>query len=197
MRFARYLGLLDAAPDRVSHLLIAQLYEQAALAGIASVASRAVIEIKAQEGIRQSRGMKGLQPFLEPPLCGLHKFHYLSHVLPGMPQNLLNEMRLPDQRERLETLIQKRLAERLTLSDTRSFDEELAAEVSGLVVRQFWAERLSRGAGTGDWIVVAYHQGKNFYLTTVVAPKSPDISHGAAWAAMNSRGERYPSDLCG
>mgnify|MGYP001551198383 CR=1 FL=1 len=31
----------------------------------------------------------------------------------------------------------------------------------------------------------------------VVAPKSPDISHGAAWAAMNSRGERYPSDLCG
>ena len=32
---------------------------------------------------------------------------------------------------------------------------------------------------------------------SVVAPKSPDISHGAAWAAMNSRGERYPSDLCG
>ena len=31
----------------------------------------------------------------------------------------------------------------------------------------------------------------------VVAPKSPDISHGAAWAAMNSRGERYPSARCG
>lgn len=34
-------------------------------------------------------------------------------------------------------------------------------------------------------------------IVGVVAPKSPDISHGAAWAAMNSRGERYPSDLCG
>ena len=45
---------------------------------------------------------------------------------------------------------------------------------------------LQFGLGLGvDWVAL------------VVAPKSPDISHGAAWAAMNSRGERYPSDLCG
>jgi proline racemase len=41
------------------------------------------------------------------------------------------------------------------------------------------------------------YEGTLIGETDVVAPKSPDISHGAAWAAMNSRGERYPSDLCG
>jgi len=42
--------------------------------------------------------------------------------------------------------------------------------------------------------VLLYSIGKD---SSVVAPKSPDISHGAAWAAMNSRGERYPSARCG
>ncbi len=38
---------------------------------------------------------------------------------------------------------------------------------------------------------------QELFAAGVVAPKSPDISHGAAWAAMNSRGERYPSARCG
>lgn len=54
------------------------------------------------------------------------------------------------------------------------------------------------GLNPMDVLLVLKDQDDRYIvLEGVVAPKSPDISHGAAWAAMNSRGERYPSDLCG
>lgn len=43
----------------------------------------------------------------------------------------------------------------------------------------------------------ALFEWQMWFRQAVVAPKSPDISHDAAWAAMNSRGERYPSARCG
>ena len=72
---------------------------------------------------------------------------------------------------------------------------EATGPAARLATRDFYSE-----AGYTDQIPM---RGALAALTTpgvvdgVVAPKSPDISHGAAWAAMNSRGERYPSDLCG
>lgn len=76
----------------------------------------------------------------------------------------------------------------------RNHKGELDLSVSGHYVD---GARVLGLSSNGDEMVAVVHIPLKALTLTVVAPKSPDISHGAAWAAMNSRGERYPSDLCG
>ena len=158
--FAKTIGLLNAAPNRISYLLMVQLYLQAA---VADIGSRVVAEIKALEGLGQSYGMrKDFEPFRKLPLRGLMKKHYLPRNSEAIRKNLENERW--KQRERLSAFITDQ-AQKVDHSAITEGVWEAAGAVSSLVCHDFWNDRKARNELTGEWIVLAQHEGQNYYLT--------------------------------
>jgi hypothetical protein len=88
----------------------------------------------------------------------MHK-HHLADGLSSLTRNLKNEIDysgLP--------LLKQRIAEAQALGEERYFTVEDASWIAHEVSVGSYERRSNRGVLTGEWIVYAQHESRNFYL---------------------------------
>ncbi len=99
-------------------------------------------------------GIKPATAFNRPPLRGLwHKHFFSAHFL-------VNNMALALGKNGLEELIEEVMDPTKSSTITKEMIEELAHRVTHEPVEM----RDQQGKLTGEWVIFAKHDGKNFYL---------------------------------
>jgi hypothetical protein len=155
--FASVIGLERAAPDRCSVLLVLGLF-----GGFKSGhlnPAKVVHEIQALEGIGNPSRLKAPTPFKDPPLKGLWHKHYLPDGLASMAINIINGLKLYGL-----PLFNQRVREAQEAGEERYVSIEDVKPLADDAVQGNWARLATAGALTGEWIVYAQHDGKNYYL---------------------------------
>jgi len=155
--FANGIGLEHAAPDRYSFLLVLGLFGSFK-AGVLNPA-KVVHEIRALEGIGPPSRLKPPIQNRYQPLKGLWHKHYLEDGIRSTAMNVqrgLNRHGIP--------LFEQRIREAESAGEERYMSaDDIPALVndviSGNLRRLADAEAL-----TGEWIVFAQHEGRNYYL---------------------------------
>lgn len=172
--FADFFGLTKAAPSRVSHLLMFELYCHAFMPGAAGITPKVIAEIGSLEGLRPIQGTRGAEQFRHLPLRGLWKTHYLRDGAEAVPMNIKLEMERQD--KALNAFIGSVL---------RSYPEEptieqkmeMSQRIAHKVAHDLYLERKARGALTGEWIIFARHEGRNHYLTLARHSEDDGVIH--------------------
>jgi hypothetical protein len=174
--FARVIGLEAAARGRYSMLLVLGLF-----GGLKSGhlnPAKVVYEIQALEGIGKPSHLKRPEPFRHPPLKGLWHKHYLEDGRRAVVLNFqraLKKYSLP--------LAKQRIREAQKAGVKRDFE---IADIKAIVddaVQGNWLRLARANALTGEWIVFARHQGKNYYLCLGTHDKS---QHGHLRAQIDN-----------
>jgi len=155
--FANQIGLEQAAPGRYSLLLVLGLFGSVK-AGVLNPA-KVVHEIRALEGIGPPSQLKPPRQNKHQPLKGLWHKHYLEDGLRATAMNVqkgLNRHGMP--------LFEQRIRETEAAGETRYLTaEDIPALVNDVIGGNL--ERLATAkALTGEWIVFAQHEGRNYYL---------------------------------
>lgn len=156
--FADIYGLERAASGRYSLLLLYGLYYWAKVGRLNP--AKVMEEIEALEGLRQSSRTKPASVFTRnQPLKGLWHKHYLEDGLPSMAINLQKGMRkygIP--------FAQQMVEEAENSGEKRYFSEKDIPSIVHDLVEGNWKRLMSESALTGQWIIFAQHDGKNYYL---------------------------------
>jgi hypothetical protein len=155
--FARAFGLERAAPDRCSMLLVLGLF-----GGFKSGhlnPAKVVHEIQALEGIGNPSRLKPPTQFKDPPLKGLWHKHYLPDGLLSMAINIKNGLKLYGL-----PVARQRAREAQEAGEERYFSIEDVKSLANDAVHGNWTRLATAEALTGEWIVYAQHDGKNYYL---------------------------------
>lgn len=151
--YAEEWGLNLYAQDRYSWCFVLDLMLHQRLHGISP--HQVMDEIRSLEGHpSQGASTKPASEFRRPPLKGLWHKHYFSARF--LPKNIQNQLR----GDKLLALIQQ-------ICDPQKspvITEEMINELSHRVTVEQFEQRSEAGALTGEWIVFAKHQGRNFYL---------------------------------
>lgn len=157
LSFAEMIGLERAASGRYSVLLLLGLYGGAQSGQLNP--AKVIQEIQILEGLLGCSRLKPASIFNREPLQGLWHKHYLEDGVPSMATNLrrgINKYGLPW----LENVI----AEAQVSGEERILTEQDIAQISHDVVVGHWERLTEDSALTGEWIIFAQHQGKNYYL---------------------------------
>jgi hypothetical protein len=155
--FANSIGLECAAPGRYSILLLLHLF-----GGFKSGhlnPAKVVYEINALEGIGTPSQLKPPTQNKHPPLKGLWHKHYLEDGLSSMAINIkkgLSKYGLP--------LFQQRIDEAEKAGKERYVSEEDVKWLANDAVNGNWIRLVTDKALTGQWIIYAQHNGRNYYL---------------------------------
>ena len=155
--FAKLIGLDSVAPGRYSVLLMLGLF-----GGFKSGRQgpeKIISEILALEGSGVSTGLKAPTKFIHPPLKGLCHKHHLQDGLPSMALNLqkgLKKFGMP--------LMNEWIQEAKESGEERVFSEEHVGPLIADIVRGNMKRLADQQALTGEWIIYAQHEGKNYYL---------------------------------
>ncbi|APO97415.1 hypothetical protein [Xanthomonas vesicatoria] len=157
LSFSAAIGLESVVPGRYSVLLLLQLFG-AAKSGMLNPA-KVVSQIRILEGVAAANGLKAATQFKRPPLEGLWHQHYLEDGLPNLAINLKKGMcrlGIPS--------FEKKIADAEASREERYVTEADIAEIAyDVVVSNF--ERLKDDESlTGEWIIFAKHNEKNYYL---------------------------------
>lgn len=128
--------------------------------------AKVVAEIRALEGIGQPMGTKGEEPFKKGALRGLFKKHYLEDGLNSMRANIV--LGLGPKQKELPKII-KTLVPTIAHLPPREFCAEIANAVTNV-----YADRARRQKLTGEWLVFAKHEGKNYYLSLATHHEEED-----------------------
>ena len=158
LSFAEQIGLSAVAHDRYSILLLLELFG-GAQSGTLNPA-KVVSQIEALEGVGVGGGLKPATPFKHPPLNGLWHQHYLEDGLPSMARNLskgIDRFVLP--------WLKRQATEADAAGEEKSLTEADCARIAHEAVVSNWQQLIETTALTGEWIVFAKHQGKNYYLS--------------------------------
>ena len=155
--FAEMIGLEQAASGRYSVLLLLGLYggTQSGQLNPAKV----IHEIEVLEGLRECSRLKPASIFTRELLKGLWHKHYLEDGVSSMARNLrrgINKYGLPW----LENVV----AETQASGEERILTDQDIAQISHDVVVGHWERLIEDSALTGEWIIFAQHQEKNYYL---------------------------------
>lgn len=158
-RFAAMTGLEQAAPGRVSALLLLQLFA-GATSGTLNPA-KVIHEISCLEG-------SGPVSKLKPPtrferhasLRGLWHKHYLPDGLASMALNLRRGIR-----QHGIPVLQKMVDDAAAAGDERYFEAIHAAAIADDTVRGTWERLQKQHALTGEWIIFGVDNGVNYYLS--------------------------------
>ncbi|AUI89042.1 hypothetical protein [Xanthomonas oryzae] len=159
LSFAAAIGLESVVTGRYSFLLLLQLFG-AAKSGMLNPA-KVVSQIRVLEGVAAANGLKAATQFKPPPpLQGLWHQHYLEDGLPGLAINLkkgLHRFGIP--------FFKKKIADAEASREERYVTEADISKIAYDVgVSNF--ERLKDDESlTGEWIIFAKHNGKNYYLS--------------------------------
>lgn len=156
-RFSEAVGLSRAAPERVSTVLAFEIYCRALVPSVPGDPNKIVAEIQALEGVGRLVGTKPASQFEHLPLKGLWKKHYLLGGIASIAKNI--ELGFGPERWRLNEIIKRNHNPTTARLPPKEFARNIANEVVDL-----YADRSTRQALTGEWIVFAQYQGKNYYL---------------------------------
>lgn len=157
LAFAKTIGLESVISGRYSFLLLLELFG-ATQSGMLNPA-KVVSQIRVLEGVEASRGLKVATQFKHPPLQGLWHQHYLEDGLPSMARNIQKALRkfgLP--------WVEQKIADAKTSGEDRYFTEADSAQIAHDAVVSNWERLITNEALTGEWIIFAKHEGKNYYL---------------------------------
>ena len=154
--FAEAIGLARAAPGRCSTILMFDLYVRAFFP-VPGDPRKIVAEILALEGLGSSVGTKPAASFKHPPLRGLWKKHYLVGGLNSLAANIK-----PGFGRKQKTL--HRIIAQYWNPKTADLPPEVVSRSIAEAVVGLYAERSRDESLTGEWIVYAQNEGKNYYL---------------------------------
>lgn len=158
LSFAEAIGLESVISGRYSFLLLLELFgvTQSRMLNPAKVVS----QIRVLEGVEAARGLKAATQFKHPPLQGLWHQHYLEDGLPSMARNIrkgIGKFGLP--------WVEQKIADAKIAGEVRYFTEADAAQIAHDAVVSNWERLINNEALTGEWLIFAKHEGKNYYLS--------------------------------
>lgn len=155
--FIEHFGMNDVAPDRISGQLAIDLYVGSYLIGDIDI-PRVMQEIYSLEGLHNSTTKKPT-PFRKPPLKGLWHKHHLAVGIQSLALNILKES------ERTDYVVSQELIDFLDSDIDRERKAQVcAASFAAAFSQKTFEKRVQRKAMTGEWIIFAKHEGKNYYL---------------------------------
>lgn len=155
--FVSCIGLEHAVPGRYSALLALGLFG-GFKSGLLNPA-KVVHEINALEGIGNPSQLKPPIQNKHPPMKGLWHKHYLEDGRGAIAANVrkgLTKYGLPLFKQRIREAQDAGEERYVSMEDVKSLVDDA---VHGNLTRLATAEAL-----TGEWIVFAQHEGKNYYL---------------------------------
>jgi hypothetical protein len=155
--FANGIGLEEAAPGRYSFLLVLGLFGSFK-AGVLNPA-KVVHEIRALEGIGPPSQLKPPIQNRHQPLKGLWHKHYMEDGIRSTAMNVQKGLDRHGMR-----LFEQRIREAEAADEERYLSaEDVPALVNDMIGGNL--ERLAAAeALTGEWIMFAQHEGRNYYL---------------------------------
>lgn len=156
--YADQIGLSRSAPARYSWAFILKLYAFERVNGIDP--AMIVAEIRRLEGLDSPVGTKSATEFTRSPLRGLWHQHFFSGRF--VPQNILSQL----QGGKVTAALANQYLDPQT-DGTVGDKADWEGFVQAVTIKQF-EERFEQGRITGEWIVFAKHEGKNYYLTLSV-----------------------------
>lgn len=156
-QFAAMVGLNRSTEGRYSSLFLAQLFIQSFELGILNP-GRVVVEIESLEGMRQSC-TKAPTAFRKPPLQGLWHKHHTVDGISSMAMNMLNGIK----KDGIPWL-EKSVQDAMDSGEERFFTEDDIRKACNDAVVGNYERRCAAKEVTGEWIVYACHEGKNYYL---------------------------------
>jgi hypothetical protein len=121
--------------------------------------AKVVHEIQALEGIRNPSGLKPPTQLKDPPLKGLWHKHYLPDGPTSMVINIekgLNLYGLPSFNQRVREAKEAGEERYVPIDDVKLLADD--------AVHGNWTRLSTAEALTGEWIIYAQHDGKNYYL---------------------------------
>lgn len=155
--FANTIGLSRVAAGRYSNIFLAELFCYASGGDIEP--SMVMDEIKYLEGCGERTGSKAPSQFTRNVLSGLWHKHYREIGLRSMAMNLqpaLREYGIPSLQAALKEVEETGQERLVTRDDIQQFVQD--------VVEGNYGRRWDAGKLTGEWIIYAKHEGKNYYL---------------------------------
>ncbi|WP_221899383.1 hypothetical protein [Xanthomonas sp. GW] len=158
LSFAGAIGLESVVAGRYSFLLLLELFgaTQSEMLNPAKVVS----QIRVLEGVEAARGLKAATPFKHPPLQGLWHQHYLEDGLPSMARNIqkgIGKFGLP--------WFKQKIADAKASGEERYVTEADVVQIAHDAVVSNWERLINNEALTGEWLIFAKHEGKNYYLS--------------------------------
>lgn len=158
LRFAERIELERIAAGRYSLLLLLCLFGGTRSGRLNP--AKVIHEIECLEGIRERSNLKPASQFeRKPALRGLWHKHYLEDGLPSMANNLskgIAKFGLP--------WLKERVAESHSSGEKSFLTKQDCARIAHDVVVGNWQRLIEQSALTGEWLIFAKHEGKNYYL---------------------------------
>jgi hypothetical protein len=155
-QFAEAIGLARAVPGRCSTILMFDLYVRAFFP-VPGDPRKIVAEIRALEGLGRSVGTKPAEAFKHPPLRGLWKKHYLVGGMGSLGANI--QIGFGRKQKELRRIVAQHWNPKTAHLPPEVVSRNIADAVVGLYAGRSRADGL-----TGEWIVYAQHEGRNYYL---------------------------------
>jgi hypothetical protein len=156
--FAKAIGLSHVVPGRCSTVLMFELYCRAVVPVAALNPAKIVAEVRALEGVGPPVGTASEEQFDDPALHGLWKKHYLEDGLRSLAKNIV--LGFGKKRRGLRRIIEAHH----TPATAHLPPEKVSANIANAVINVY-AERSRNQSLTGEWIIFAKHEGKNYYLS--------------------------------
>jgi len=156
-QFVEAIGLEHAAPGRCSRIFMFHIYCLHLVPALPGDPIKIAAEVRGLEGNGDKFGTKPAEQFQYPPLKGLWKKHYLVGGIPSMAKNIA--LGFGKKRRVLRRIIRENHN-----PSTAHLPPEVISKNLANAVTNLYAERTSDQRLTGEWIVFAKHEGKNYYL---------------------------------
>lgn len=151
--FARVHNVDSIAPGRFSLMFKADLLMHSELNGVEpGMVLQTIIDLEAGESQMTT---KPATPFTREPLRGFWHKHFFSAHFVG--HNIANHLLSNGQ-------LRKKIEQVLDPAKHPVITKELLSELVNELVEGSLEERYDDGKLTGEWIIFAKHQGKNYYL---------------------------------
>lgn len=157
-QFAEFIGLTSLVPARCSAFLISQIYCEAEILGELAP-ERVIREIRSLENPEQQSCTKPATQFGRPHLKGLWHKHYRISGISSIATNVmraLNQYGTPQFTESVKQVQES--------GEERYFEKEDIDRLVQEIVVTNYEKRLDDQRITGEWIVYAIYEGKNYYL---------------------------------
>ncbi|GGA21883.1 hypothetical protein [Dyella nitratireducens] len=173
-RFAKDVGLDNIAPGRYSLLFVFKFVLYTTIEGIE--ANFILQELKRLEGLSHDAiETKAPTQFSKEPLKGLWHQHFFSARF--IPKNIASHM--PP--KKVEATV-KRIFD---AAESPVVTKEMIHELASALTHGAMEERASQKKLTGEWIVFAKHDKKNYYLTLTVHPTDRTTGDQAIFDEIN------------
>jgi len=151
---ASFYQLDTLIPNRHTSLLVVNLYLLDKVSGVNP--AQAIEEIKILEGLAPSQQTKPATEFKGQFLKGLWHKHFLPALPSAFAHNILNHLGKNGLTHLVEEVFDPAKSSVVT--------QEMIDELAHRVVEQSIEERSAAGKLTGEWIIFAKENGKNYYI---------------------------------